>query len=994
MKKDDFMTPSKQFREVPFWSWNDDLDPAELRRQIGLMDEAGWGGFFMHSRIGLRTPYLGKKWMECIRTCVEEAKERGMGAWLYDEDKWPSGYAGGLTVTQKEHRAQALVCLVDNKPALLAEAVTAFTARREGGVLSGFSPLRDLTAFDGDRQSLVQFYVWQANLGSPWFNGYSYFNPLNPQAVRAFLDSTHEAYARECGHEFGKTIPGIFTDEPAYLDTTLPGIGVTEPGAVNGVPWVDDLPQRFLERWGYDLLPVLPSLFFDSGDYTRVRYHFWRLVTERFVDAFTRQVYEWCETHHLPLTGHYLLEDSLWYQVRWNGAVMPHYEYEHIPGIDKLGRNLYTPLTVKQLDSAACQLGKPRTLCESYGCSGGDFSFAGRKWIGDWLYVLGVNLNNPHLSLYSMRGERKRDYPANLFYPQPWWKENRILADYFARLSYALSTGKRVVDILVIHPIGSAWTRYRPDAIGEVGFLDESLTRLEKTLLNAQRDFHYGDEMLMVKYAGVERQDGQAVLRVGEMCYRVVILPPSYSLNRHTAALLRDFAAAGGTILSLPPAPAEIEGVPQPNILPDTVKTVSPETILSALDECLPFDVRVADQPTVWVHHRRAGEMDWYFLCNTSLEEGGTAQVELRGKGRLERWDLLTGKAEPLAVEVRGGITRIELDFPPIGSHLLVLHRDQPPMVKTGQRVQKTNRLVLPDLWKLELLEPNALTLDWAAVRIGDGAWSQPMYILDAHKKAANAGVGSHFTLRFTVEAEKAPQGTLFLVVEDPQRYAITLNGESVSPQDDGYWRDISFRRLDITGKMVKGQNTIELSGVFSRDTELESIYLVGNFGVAAGEGKFEGSTTGQVFYRYPPQFKLVELPVMVKCTDLTPQGLPFFAGRVRLSMNLHLDSIPTEAAIVLEDLRAALAHVLINGEAAGFTAWQPFRVDLGNRLKAGENRLEIELVSTLRNLLGPHHQRGGDPEAVGPESFRMNPLWIDDYTFVPFGFKKAALVF
>ena len=93
-----FQTPPKEYREAPFWSWNDDLDPQELARQIRLMDEAGWGGFFMHSRVGLRTPYMGKSWMACIRACVAAARQCGLGAWLYDEDKWPSGFAGGLSV--------------------------------------------------------------------------------------------------------------------------------------------------------------------------------------------------------------------------------------------------------------------------------------------------------------------------------------------------------------------------------------------------------------------------------------------------------------------------------------------------------------------------------------------------------------------------------------------------------------------------------------------------------------------------------------------------------------------------------------------------------------------------------------------------------------------------------------------------------------------------------------------------------------------------------
>ena len=69
-----FQDPPKQYREVPFWSWNDVLDPTELRRQVAMMDEAGWGGFFMHARVGLKTPYMGQRWTESIKACVDEAR--------------------------------------------------------------------------------------------------------------------------------------------------------------------------------------------------------------------------------------------------------------------------------------------------------------------------------------------------------------------------------------------------------------------------------------------------------------------------------------------------------------------------------------------------------------------------------------------------------------------------------------------------------------------------------------------------------------------------------------------------------------------------------------------------------------------------------------------------------------------------------------------------------------------------------------------------------
>ena len=90
-----FKHPTSEFRGAPFWAWNGKLDPEELRKQVRIMHRMGLGGFFMHSRVGLNTPYLGPEWMKCVDACVDEAEKLDMQAWLYDEDRWPSGAAGG-----------------------------------------------------------------------------------------------------------------------------------------------------------------------------------------------------------------------------------------------------------------------------------------------------------------------------------------------------------------------------------------------------------------------------------------------------------------------------------------------------------------------------------------------------------------------------------------------------------------------------------------------------------------------------------------------------------------------------------------------------------------------------------------------------------------------------------------------------------------------------------------------------------------------------------
>jgi len=131
----DFASPGAEFRGKPFWAWNGRLEPEELRRQVRVMRQMGLGGFFMHSRLGLETPYLSPEWFRCIDACVDEAKTQGMEAWLYDEDRWPSGAAGGLVTRDPRHRMRHLVIRFVEQPQLFkwtTDVLALFVARIDG----------------------------------------------------------------------------------------------------------------------------------------------------------------------------------------------------------------------------------------------------------------------------------------------------------------------------------------------------------------------------------------------------------------------------------------------------------------------------------------------------------------------------------------------------------------------------------------------------------------------------------------------------------------------------------------------------------------------------------------------------------------------------------------------------------------------------------------------------------------------------------------------
>ena len=288
--------PSVEYRPAPFWVWNEAQEPRELLREIREMKAHGFGGFFMHARVGLKTPYLGAEWFEHIRLCTAEAARLGMQAWIYDEDRWPSGFAGGhiADVPNLDYRAQALLCRV----------------------------------VDGERVITLEHAPF-----TPECNGASAVDVLNPEVIAAFINLTHDEYERVIGEQFGKAVPGSFTDEPSYV---LWG----HPAFLGMVPWTGKLEQEFKARRGYALKPHLAKLFFDEGNYRKVRLDFYRTVTELFVEAFSKQIYDWCEQRGIVATGHMMMEAGLISETQAVGASMAHYEWMQIPGIDHLGNGV------------------------------------------------------------------------------------------------------------------------------------------------------------------------------------------------------------------------------------------------------------------------------------------------------------------------------------------------------------------------------------------------------------------------------------------------------------------------------------------------------------------------------------------------------------------------------------------------------------------------------------------------------------------------------
>ena len=678
----DFQDPPSYYRSAPFWALNADLEDEELIRQIRAMRDGGMGGFFMHSRVGLITPYLSQEWMDRIRTCVEEARRLDMKAWLYDEDRYPSGPAGGIVPNQsKEYRNKAL--RMERIPADQYEP-------RENGLkvfaADGEESFEDVTGKTPDelkslgRELVVFSMVYAAD--SPRMNKSCYIDTRNPDAVQAFIESTYEAYKKEFAGDFGGVVPGIFTDEPQGSTNGCPG---------PAVPWTNTFPEHFHEKKSYDILDRLPALFYDVPGYEKVRLDYWDLMTRLFGEVCMKRIYDWCEENNLELTGHYWEHEFP--NPTHTGSAMPHYEYEQIPGIDMLFNQyeLRRPnggtmqfgnnMIVKEVASVAHQLGRPRVMSETYAGCGWDFRFDDQKRIGDWEYVLGVNFLCQHLSMYAMKGCRKHDYPPSFLTQSPWWKCYHTLGDYYGRLSYILSQGKFVTDLLVLHPSSSTWAGYTPLNPNEANEpLAAHFLRLTKDLCEMHRDYDLGDDILIEKHGRVE---GDRFI-IGEMSYRVVLIPSCSIIRSSTLDLLRQFVQAGGQVIAIEPTPTLLDGeasdAPCDFFSDDRVDLIPDDTdeIRVALSNVLPADVTVTDNEgrdigSIYYQHRKLDGRHIYFFVNVDNERDYDAAITFPGGTMVEEWDAVTGRICSLEADVQDGRIALNRPFAPVESRLLVV---------------------------------------------------------------------------------------------------------------------------------------------------------------------------------------------------------------------------------------------------------------------------------------------------------------------------------
>ena len=1048
-----FLHPTSEYRGTPFWAWNCKITKELIADQMEGFRRMGFGGAHLHARTGLETDYMSAEFLDMVKYTDECAKDKDMLCWLYDEDRFPSGSAGGIVTENMHYRARYMLLTRERKEGMMPSGeafneavtrgekpagyyVTSYRIRTDHGYLvsyrqiSGAEPLTD-----SEEESVRDGKLWLAYMElmpeSPWYNDQTYVDAMNKEAIERFIEVTHERYYKELGEEFGKSVPAIFTDEPQIRGAlSLPD---GESDADVTLCFTDDLDETFKEEYGVSLLDVVPELLWElpDGKASVHRYHYHDHLAERFVSAFSDTIADWCGEHGINMTGHYMSEPTLYSQTLRLGEAMRCYRRQQLPGVDILcGDPEYS--TIKQAASVTHQNGKEGLLSELYGVTHWDFDFKGHKLQGDWQAALGVTVRVPHLAFMSMEGEAKRDWPASINYQSPWYEKYSYVEDYFARVNTALTRGKADIKVAVVHPIESYWISFGPVAETRVRReqMDSNFRNIIEWLLFGLIDFDFlSESMLPEQNTRVEEKH----LKVGQMEYQTVLVPGLRTIRNTTLDYLEKFVQAGGRVIFLGDIPTLVDGLESDRAFKLSEKTekipYQQSEVLETLSSDRSLEIRDRNgdvSANLFYQLRQDNDCKWLFVCHVNrkrnrLEQAERYQIKVRGCFSVTCYDALSGEIYEIPSEYIDGWTCVDQDMYAEDSFLWKLTRAEvqaaedadktqgkEPVNKTWElpvgRVQGFYGLVAGSVRAVQkppmvlavicrpesytLAEPNVLLLDQARWRLDAGEWQpkeeilridnqirtilgyphredqyiQPWRVKEAPEKNT---VMLCYEIFSQIEAEGCK-----LAIERPDKAEITLNGIVCEPDTgkEAYFVDSFIRTVSLPG-IRKGVNELVVKLPFGRKTNLENLFLLGEFGVEV----------------YGTQTLVTERADTLYFGDITRQKMPFYGGSLMYHMEFVLKE-EQEICVRVPHFAAPVLGVCLDGAEKGVIAYAPHVLPLG-RVSAGIHKLIICAYGNRFNSFGTLHNCNDEFKWYNSNAYRTTGCeWSESFCLRPFG--------
>jgi len=705
-----FKNPPREYSILPFWSLNNTLDSNKMNWQIDQMLDKGVYGAFMHAREGLdqsETPYFSDGWWTAIESAVKHAHQKDFLTCLYDEDKWPSGSAGGRTVQLNPERNIKKIIKYSDFQTLGPQNMQINFANNAMAVYAGkisdrgvydFSTQIDITHLIG-KEWKVPAGKWAIIVFTMIKDPRGQINYMDSSTVADFLHITHDEYYKRLGPYFGNTIPGVFFDE----------IYANSSERKSNIFWSDDFIDQFKKIKGYDIKPYLSVIILDDPKVSPAkRFDFFDVVRILYGNAWFKQYADWADKHRIWVTGHtteelvnYIRQSDYFFtegQLQRPCTDNEDFRYGFPRVID-----FYDP---KQISSIGHLYGKNRVAAEAMGSGGYGIPLEDYRYGFSMLGVYGVNAFVPHLFHYSMdRPENQADWAPSWFYQNPYWKYFKPLAAYAQRISFITAQGKHVCNVAIAYPLTQAWLG------GYNAQVDDKYYReVQRELLDHHIDYDVIDPYSLSK--AVADSSG---LKIGEEHYKILILPSLKALQTSVMTNINSFVAKGGILIGLNELPSASEKgtAVDPFIVQSMMQLFGfepreiaqeqyrnwdkdqnnkaiiqsnstggkgiftrylnelPKIIHSEIES----DIKVEGADDEWLQyqHRKMGKREVFYFVN-SRKAAGNFRIDFKNIGKPYRWDPETGAITEINnYRISNDHLQLQLAFKPWESFFVVL---------------------------------------------------------------------------------------------------------------------------------------------------------------------------------------------------------------------------------------------------------------------------------------------------------------------------------
>lgn len=963
---DALKSPPDAYRPYPFWFWNGEMSEEEITWQMEEFRRQGITTVLIHPRHGLVTPYLSDEYMALVVHTATVAQRLDMKIILYDEYNWPSGtVAGRLLHDYPEYGMQLLryryVEATDNYEisapvGFQGSLLCAQGCNLETGEIHTFEVGPDnMLRMPEGRWGIGIFYLASPSIMLDSARGHShaypesgYLDVMNPEAVRKFIDLTHEVYKQYLGEWMGSVVQGMFTDEVGIIydfDYNYDFAGAI----ISSLPWTAKLEEAFLHRKGYQLRDRLVHLIADVKGAVKTRLDYWDVVTSLYVESYHKQISEWCEREGIAYTGHVVMEElSMHYQGDLDAAL----KYLHAPGLDCTSKTcspIDSPMffTAKIASSASHRMKRDFTVCEAYGATGWSLTPNDMKRTADFSYAFGVNQLCLHGFLYTVRAGRKYECPPSEFIQSPWWKYMSIYSDYIAKLGYLLSQGNHLCHVGVLLNTRGYWSNNN-----RINFIDsksdyakdarwpEHIARI-LTEIGVDYDIVFDSALAACSITDEGIEWGREVINT-------LIIPPTQFFTADLWASIETFLAHGGKVLLVGETPyvlgSDLESVA---VEPEVVRSIFRNHALADAEAVRDGLIQMFDglrTRVVLENGEDAGcavlkriMPDGTVICfvyNYTDKCVEPCSVRVPGSFQVTEIDIEdVSTRQPNAV-IKDCETAVKSSFRPFQSRVFMMQPSSTnmPDLVTSDSYEERSVIELGPEWEFSLDRENIL-------RIKDFIMIPKSHISERESK-----------VYFDIFCDDKIDDVSILFEGDICQ-SLRVNGKDVSDRQRSYrYFDCNQIAVHIGDHLNIGRNACEFTYITQyEDTVLSPLAAYG--GIYAIQphifvlGRFAVGDDGHLSAQSPT----------INSGPWESQGFPWYSGSGIYQTHITVDeAVCFSQARLCCDVGVGCVEATINGLHCGVRVWEPYEIDISKALRVGSNDIEIKVTNTAANLLRP----------------------------------------